>query len=166
MTLFEPVALVELPSLNSARFTFTFNVYGDPAAQGSKKAWVNPRTGRAQMREQAGAKLVNWRVAVAETAANVVEQPAESAYPLTGPLVVHATFRFACAKARQKRCTERGWLPKVSAPDLDKLMRSLGDGLKAGGLIHDDALIWSGTQRKVEVIGWTGAVVSIGWGQP
>ena len=32
-----------------------------------------------------------------------------------------------------------GWRPKISAPDLDKLVRSVGDSLKEGGLIKDDA---------------------------
>lgn len=36
------------------------------------------------------------------------------------------------------------------------------NGLEAGGLIANDARLWTITARKIEVVGWTGAIVRIG----
>lgn len=135
-----------------------FDVLGDPAAQGSKMAWVNPKTGRAQMREQAGAKLDDWRSTCAAAARGAAI--GHLAAPFDGPLRLTVVFRFPVTKGRAKRCAKAGgMLPKETAPDLDKLVRALGDSLKAGGLIHDDARIWQTTASKVEVAGWTGCTV-------
>jgi Holliday junction resolvase RusA-like endonuclease len=47
-------------------------------------------------------------------------------------------------------------------PDLDKLIRTVGDALKVGGLIADDARICRLTADKRDVVGWTGATIAIG----
>jgi len=41
------------------------------------------------------------------------------------------------------------------------LQRALGDALEAGGLLTNDAVIARWVAEKVEVTGWTGAVISI-----
>jgi Holliday junction resolvase RusA-like endonuclease len=51
--------------------------------------------------------------------------------------------------------------PKTTAPDLDKLVRSVGDALTEGGLIRDDARICAVHATKSEVQGWSGAVITI-----
>ena len=137
----------------------TFKVYGIPAPQGSKTRMPNgamvegsSTTGRA--------KLKNWRSAVAEKAAEVIEEPDDVA---TGPVHVSVHFRFPVAKARAKKCAAAGALHKTGKPDLDKLMRATGDALVAGGLIARDELIVSWAAHKFEVPegDWTGAQITV-----
>ena len=65
-------------------------------------------------------------------------------------------------KSRPASARQAGSLWKVSTPDLDKLVRALGDGLVRGGLLPDDDRICWITARKVEVHNsWTGASVTI-----
>ena len=64
-------------------------------------------------------------------------------------------------KSRPAAARRRGWAHKTTAPDLDKLLRAVGDSLQAGGLIADDAAIASITATKIETTSWTGAVVTI-----
>lgn len=130
--------------------TTTFEVLGQPAAQGSKR-----HVGNGVMVEMSKT-LRPWRDAVAHAARNVTEGP-----PLTGPLRLVVHFRFAMPKSRKAAVRAAGWAPKTSAPDLDKLIRSTGDALKAGGLIHDDALFVEITATKSEVTGWTGAEITV-----
>ena len=64
-------------------------------------------------------------------------------------------------KSRPKKVRERGYAPKTTAPDLDKLVRAVCDALQAGGLITSDARIATLTARKREVVGWTGATITL-----
>jgi Holliday junction resolvase RusA-like endonuclease len=136
----------------------SFDIVGDPAAQGSKKAFV--MHGKARMVEAAGAKHTHWRNAVADAARTARDQLDAA---LDGPLKIDVQFRFKMPASRSSAVRQLGWMWKVSAPDADKLLRSLGDGLQAGGLITDDARIVFGQFEKVEVLDqWTGAHVEIG----
>lgn len=128
-----------------------FDVMGHPTPQGSKR-----RMGNGMMVEAGGARLANWRSAVAEAAHRVAPDR-----PLDGPLTLEVVFRFSMPASRPKAIRIEGWCVKSSAPDLDKLVRSLADGLTAGGLIQDDARICSLRATKLEVVGWTGAQVTI-----
>lgn len=129
----------------------SFEVLGQPAGQGSKR-----HVGNGVMIE-ASKNLKPWRSAVADAARDVAD-----GHPFAdGPLTLDVTFRFPMPKSRRKAIRDAGECPKVSAPDLDKLVRGVGDALKIGGLIRDDALIAEVSARKVEVVGWTGAVITI-----
>lgn len=134
----------------------TFEVLGTPTPQGSKTRMPN---GAMVEGRSAGQRAMHrsWRTAVAEAARDV----AEGAPPLTGPLVLEVEFRFQMPKSRKAAVRAAGRAPKVSAPDLDKLVRSVGDALTAGGLIGDDALFCEVSASKVEVIGWTGAIITV-----
>ena len=69
--------------------------------------------------------------------------------------------RFPMPASRPKR-TQRigiGW--KLSAPDLDKLVRSIGDALTESGLIRDDARIGMVLASKVETTDWSGAEIKL-----
>ena len=110
------------------------------------------------------AKHKSWRAAVADAARAAVESHG-LVEPMDGALHLDVTFRFQVTKGRLRQCQQAGSLPKVSAPDLDKLLRALGDALKDGGLVRDDARFASIAATKVEVDGWQGAVVSVErWG--
>lgn len=128
----------------------TFEVVGNPAAQGSKR-----HVGGGRMVEMAKGHAP-WRAAVAAAARDVAPD-----VPLDGPLTLDVEFRFPMPKSRARRLRDAGRAPKTTAPDLDKLVRAVGDALTAGGLITDDARITEVHASKVEVVGWTGATIRI-----
>jgi Holliday junction resolvase RusA-like endonuclease len=135
----------------------TFEVLGQPAGQGSKTRMPNGAMLEGKSANQR-ALHGNWRTAVAEAA-----RTARTTLPtaLDGPLRCTVRFRFPMPASRSKKVRVAGQAWKRSAPDLDKLQRALGDGLKAGGLIVDDALIVHWDATKVETIDWTGATVVV-----
>jgi len=63
--------------------------------------------------------------------------------------------------SRPKRIQRIGIGWKVSTPDLDKLVRSIGDALTESGLIRDDARIAMVMASKVEVTDWAGAQIKL-----
>jgi Holliday junction resolvase RusA-like endonuclease len=105
-----------------------FSVVGVPAPQGSKtrfgKVMVDgtSKTGRAA--------LSAWRGAVATAAREYVRDHPMS--PLTGPVRMRVEFRFAPVASSPHR------FHHATTPDSDKLLRSTGDALVAGGLLVDD----------------------------
>lgn len=121
-----------------------FTVHGTPAPQGSK---IRTRYG---MRE-ASTGLMPWREAI-------VSQIIRDGHDKAGiavPVLVRAAFLFTRPKAHygtkkgQPYLRENAPFYKATAPDLDKLQRSLGDALTQGGVIRDDDLIvrWD-TQKR------------------
>lgn len=138
----------------SGRLIASFFVYGVPAPQGSKTS-VPTAAGRRMIdgSSPAGrAKLRAWRGAVAEAAAE-----AASAGVFTGPTRLVLELQFARPKSRTR--SHHGW--HTVKPDKDKVLRATLDGLKDGGLIKDDALICSLEVTAREVVGATGARVSL-----
>ena len=131
-----------------------FEVVGSPAAQGSKR---HVRNG---VMVEMGKNHKPWRAAVAAAARDIAEHDDVPA-PLDGPLQLIVAFRFPMPASRPKAARTAGSAPKTTAPDLDKLVRSVGDALTESGLIHDDARICSVHASKLEVVGWTGAVIRI-----
>ena len=110
----------------------SFQVYGLPAAQGSKNPWGG----------EANKQLKPWRNDVAVAAlASLNGEPL-----IAGPVSLRAVFIFPRPKSHYrtgKRAGDvkenaPGW--KTSAPDLDKLVRAVGDAL-TGVLFRDDAQI-------------------------
>jgi crossover junction endodeoxyribonuclease RusA len=138
-----------------------FDVVGTPAPQGNKTAFMS-KAGRAIMTESRNVRAGHerWRSDVALAALAQVEQLGLTA-PLDGALQLDVTFRFRMPASRSKADRERGHVFKRTAPDLDKLMRSIGDSLTAGGLIADDARIAVATISKHEVLDWTGARIAV-----
>lgn len=134
-----------------------FFAFGNPAAQGSKK-----HVGNGIMIETSKA-LPSWRAAVIEYA-----QKAYAGPPLDGALELQVTFWFPRPTSARKAAR---W--KTTAPDLDKLVRGVGDALKIAGTITDDArivslsaskrLIGPATQHVRPLVGpsWTGADITI-----
>ena len=106
-----------------------FTVYGDPAAQGSKR-----HVGNGRLIEQSK-RVAPWREAVAWSARGVL--PADWR-PLDEPVILIADFR-SRRPARARRLT---W--NAHRPDLDKQLRAicdalvpsvLGDDARVGGLV-------------------------------
>lgn len=104
-----------------------FAVYGTPAPQGSKRAFVVGN--RARIVEDSK-KSAPWRDSVAAAGIEAMA----SALPLAGP--VEVLVKFLMPRPR----TVKRELPSV-APDVDKLARAVLDGLTAGGVIVDDSRV-------------------------
>jgi Holliday junction resolvase RusA-like endonuclease len=117
----------------------SFSVNGLPAAQGSKNPWGG----------EANKRLHPWRNDVAKAALDEMSER-----PLfVGPVSVAARFTFPRPKshfgsgrnAAVLKASAPTWVTK--APDLDKLMRALGDAL-TGIVVRDDAQIAQQTLSK------------------
>jgi len=132
-----------------------FEVLGVPAPQGSKRAFVVG--GKARMTDMGSTKAVAWRDSVSATARDIAADTGR----LDGPLGLSVEFRFPMPTSRKRAVRDLGRSWKVTAPDIDKLLRCLCDGLSAGGLITDDARFCAVEATKVEVTGWTGAIVTL-----
>lgn len=114
-----------------------FRVYGIPVQQGSKRPGQNSKTGKLFVREETGERLKDWRVAVKEAALQARE--AGNVATMTGAvrLQVHFLMPRPASVSPKKR-----FYPIV-APDLDKLIRAVGDALKDAGVYKDDCVICS-----------------------
>lgn len=114
-----------------------FFVPGIPQQQGSKTGWVVG--GRAVLFDQNAKQLKPWRAQVAQVAAATFRHRGR----LDGPVRVEATFVLPRPKSVKR---DR---PHVR-PDLDKLVRALGDGISdAGNVWHDDAQVVQLVVEKV-----------------
>lgn len=115
-----------------------FDVYGEPAPQGSKR-----HVGNGRMIESS-AKVKPWRQDVVAAAREAMAGPNGWA-ALDGPLCIEMTFTLRKpASAPKKRTTYPD-----RKPDLSKLVRSTEDALVTAGLIADDARIVFMEARKV-----------------
>lgn len=133
------------------------DVTGLPTPQGSKRAWVNKATGRAQMREQSDDKIQLWRQDVKAAALAVNDCPPfdhghhddSPCFPLAGPLEIVVLFRFPRPKTHY-RTGRNAELLRDNAPlfphtravgDLDKCLRSTWDALVTAGVFGDDSQV-------------------------
>lgn len=140
-------------------------VLGTPAPQGSKRFLGKTKQGRGIMIETSD-KTTPWRSSVINSCTEWFREHTEGKrVPLTGAVVCRLIFSFQ--RPASVKPAKRPY-PCVP-PDLDKLMRSTMDGLKAGGAIGDDALVVEVTRlAKVycgeddEALEVPGAVVVLG----
>jgi Holliday junction resolvase RusA-like endonuclease len=117
-TLFVPPLLLEVVA------------YGHPRPQGSKRAFVNKRTGRPVLVEQSE-HLKPWREAIVQAAVDPSRQP------LPGPLRVSMVFTMPKPLSAPKtRVTH-----PMTQPDLSKLCRAAEDALTDAGVWVDDAQV-------------------------
>jgi Holliday junction resolvase RusA-like endonuclease len=125
---------------------FTISVTGDPASQGSH-AIMNGRIVQVNSKKHKA-----WRTAIVQ--ACIESLPADWV-PLDEPIELIVNF-YMSKPASVKRS-----LPSV-APDLDKLIRSVGDALAIGGVYADDSRIVRISARKLYATGIEpGATISI-----
>jgi Holliday junction resolvase RusA-like endonuclease len=115
-----------------------FTAIGDAKAQGSTEARFVPSLNRTVSHEKP--KVLDWRRTIAWSATR--ELP-EGFTLLDGPLILEATF----FRPRPKSWKKARHYP-TSAPDLDKLVRAVGDALK-GVLYRDDSQIVGIYARKL-----------------
>ena len=125
---------------------FTISVTGDPASQGSH-AIMNGRIVQVNSKKHKA-----WRTAIVQ--ACIQSLPADWV-PLDEPVELIVNF-YMSKPASVKRS-----LPSV-APDLDKLIRSVGDALAIGGVYADDSRIVRISARKLYAQGIEpGATISV-----
>lgn len=122
----------------------TFFVSGEPAPQGSKVSY-----GKGRMVESSK-KLKPWRDRVTTVAKTQVLDE-----PLDGHLRLIVNF-YLPAPAK----TRFGSRP-AGTPDLDKLVRAVGDALTQSKLIKDDARIVSLIAHKHWAVDTPGAEITI-----
>jgi Holliday junction resolvase RusA-like endonuclease len=112
-------------------------VYGDPAPQGSKTARVV--NGHVVMWESSK-KLPGWRESVVMAAKVAFMENGRQ--QLLGPVSLHCTFFMPRPKSVSRKYPN-------TAPDLDKLLRGIGDALQVAGVISNDGQIVAITAKKV-----------------
>lgn len=142
-----------------ARDSFSFTVFGtDPAPQGSKK-YVGTRTTKSgasiPMIVESSPKLPAWRKAVSEAVVEGMKASGDLG-KFDGAVKVEAVFYLT------RRPTVKRALPIVP-PDVDKLTRSLLDGItaKGEGVWKDDSQVVRLEVSKVYATGQSGVAVTI-----
>lgn len=140
--------------------SLTIRVVGTPIAQGSKRAFVNKYTGRAQVVDDAKG-LMPWREAVTH-AALLAREDAEFGELIPteiGPVRVVIRFLFNRPKGHYGTGRNAN-LVKESAPahpvtarDVDKLSRGVLDALTAAGVFADDKQVIELTAVKAYTAG-------------
>jgi len=142
-----------------ARDSFSFTVFGvDPAPQGSKK-YVGTRTTKSgasiPMIVESSPKLPAWRKAVSEAVVEGMRASGDLG-KFDGAVKVEAVFYLT------RRPTVKRELPTVP-PDVDKLTRSLLDGItaKGAGVWRDDSQVVRLEVSKVYAVGQSGVAVTI-----
>lgn len=109
----------------------TLEVLGDPAPQGSKRVF------NGRVIEAAGEKLKRWRKAIALACQEYAGQNI-----ILGPVRLEVTFYMP--RPQTVKISKRP-LPIVP-PDLDKLLRAVGDG------IGQSEVIWGDDSQIVEIL--------------
>lgn len=134
----------------------SLRVLGDPAPQSGMKAVstaVGPRLVTA-----GGVNLRNWRQMLA-TEAQVVRVAGRRH---EGPVALIMDFRYPMPGTRTAAQRRQDSIPKVTQPDLDKLIRAVCDGLAAGGLLLDDDQVCEIHATKSEwQDSWTGCEIEV-----
>lgn len=121
-----------------------FTVYGTAAPQGSKQGFVPTRRDGTPVRRQNGSLMVNivddnpaglstWRREIVMAAKTEMAGRG----PMKGP--VRLSVVFTLAKPASATAEGRTW--PFKKPDLDKLVRAVGDALKTAGVYQDDAQV-------------------------
>lgn len=133
------------------RRRIAFTVIGVPQPQGSAQAFVPFAWAKAAVRQKRAPRAIvthdnpkvrGWRQVVAEQAQAVV-----GGELFLGPVVLTVTFRLPRPESLPKKTHHH-----TKAPDLDKLVRAIGDGL-AGVVFVDDKQIVDLHARKVYTSG-------------
>mgnify|MGYP003123089707 CR=1 FL=1 len=139
-------------------------VIGVPVAQGSMVRW-GPRIAHSNDKE-----LKTWRYAVISeiAAATPIGWDASKAVEVT------ATFKYQRPKSHygtgrnSKRLLDSAPKEKITTPDLDKLVRAVGDAIQQSGILRSDGQIvyWNAGKRYVydgELPGLDLRIIGVPW---
>ena len=132
--------------------SISFTVYGTPASQGSTRAFI-PKGWKRPIVTSTNKKLKPWRQEVAAMAQVAMRDAHLEIIPRRHAIHLNAKFFFSKPKSAKKHSSDR----KTTAPDLDKLARSLFDAL-IGIVYEDDSQVasvvlgkWLDVTPRVEV---------------
>lgn len=120
-------------------------VYGTPAPQGSKQAYVR---GKRAVLVEVSRKVKPWREAVVAAAQ-------ASGLSYGGIVAVHVIFYMPRPKSHYGSRKGQPYLKDTAPsypsgkPDIDKLLRSTFDALTTSGIIEDDSRIVEVFARKL-----------------
>jgi len=120
--------------------SLTFDVYGRPAPQGSKR-YVGGNRAQGGRFIEASKYLPAWRKAVTSTAVAIMED--EGWATCTDPVTLEVIFYLERPATIPQ--SKRPW--PIKPPDLDKLLRAVADSCSDAGVWHDD-------DQVVHVIAW------------
>lgn len=129
-------------------------VHGLPIPQGSKTGFVI--NGRAVLTDgKKGPALKEWRMAIAGEARRWLQET--NAAPLAGPVAMRVTFYLPRPKSAPRRV-----LYPATKPDLDKLVRSVGDALKGLAYEEDSRIVDIDAKKRFAVESAPRAEIEIG----
>lgn len=134
-----------------------FYVPGVPTPQGSHRLGRN-RDGEAHIIADNSQSLDAWRNTVT---AHAMKARGRARVRFDGPVALMVTFRFPIPASRPAAVRRSGLGWKAVRPDLDKLVRAVGDALTASSLIRDDAQIVELHAAKVESSSSHGATITV-----
>ena len=126
---------------------------GTPVPQGSKRVWLDDRTGKIQMAEDQGERHASWRREVTAAAtealwrAEVQEPTAQPVSVLVTFLVIRGVGHYGTGRNAEQLKPGAPAYPHKK-PDLDKLVRSVFDSLTDARVWIDDAQVVAFTARK------------------
>lgn len=133
-------------------------VDGTPVPQGSKKAWISPKTGHVVMREDQGVRHSTWRHQVTGYSRQAMADKGLDS-PLRGEVSIALTFHFHRPQfhygtgKNAEKVKKSAPVHPIKPPDIDKLARSILDSLTSVVFV-DDAQVFSLSCRKVYVDRW------------
>lgn len=144
-------------------------VVGTPRPQGSKKAFVSRKTGRAFVVDDNSEKLGAWRQDV--VAAGVAATKGREGFPLPPGTAIRIVIWFMLPRPKGHwRVGRYAHLLRDDAPsypttkpDIDKLSRSTLDALRDAGSYVDDCQIVAIEAKKVWATERVGAVIELAW---
>ena len=119
----------------------TFFVPGTPIAQGSKNAFVSPKTLKAHVVETSHAKLQDWRFLIeAYAGKHRPDKPSKKAIVLTARfLIIRPKGHYGTGRNAKELNRLASRFPTGNR-DLDKLARAIGDAL-TGIFYADDSQV-------------------------
>lgn len=115
-------------------------VYGTPIPQGSSKAFL-PRGWKRPIVTADNPKTKSWRQAIIDASREWAE--GHGPWPREMPLALNVAFFLPRPSSAPKRRTE-----VTTRPDLDKLLRAVGDALTDAGVWLEDAQVVAATASK------------------
>jgi Holliday junction resolvase RusA-like endonuclease len=127
----------------------SFTVHGQPAPQGSKRAFAvrgkgGVPTGRVAVIESSHDRVKSWRQAVVDAA---LAATAGRELPLDGPLKLGVVFALPRPKGHygtgrnSSKLRDSAPVYPAGTPDLSKLLRATEDALTDAGIWRDDAQV-------------------------
>ena len=121
---------------------YVFRVEGRPVPQGSMVASYNKKQGVARVHHQQGEALALWR--------GLVRIAAREAGAIPSPLPIRLSVRFGMQRPKAHLRLRGGrYVVKVEhyydrpavAPDIDKLIRAIGDALTGVAYVDDSQIV-------------------------